>query len=897
MRLLDSIRFRMAALFQRTKLRAELEDELRSHIQHRADDLERSGISRAEAERRARLEFGGQARFKEECKEAAGGTFIESVWHDLRYAIRLLRKSPGFTIAAVLTLAVAIGANSVVFGALNALILRPLNVPQAQSLYSIERAGDRWAYESYPNYLDLRERSRSFDDLAAYNMTQVGLDTGENTSPAWGDEVTGNYFDVLGIQPYLGRLFHASDEHGPNSAPFVVLTYSYWHSHFRDDPGVVGRTVQLNKHPFTILGVAPPTFRGTLLIMSPDFFMPMVNQEQVDGESFLNARGNRWMFMVMGHLKAGVTPAQAIADLNSVGSYLGKNYPTDHGQSFSTGQDQAVQGVTFLLARPGLAGDILGRPVQGFVAGLMLLAGLILLAACANLGSLFAARAADRSREMALRLALGSTRARILRQLFTEAILISLMGGAAGLWGSVELLRSLSVWQPFPQFPLNIPVSPDANVYGVALLLALASGLLFGAVPIRQVLQTDPYGVIKSGSTARAGRRITLRDLLLAGQIAICAVLVTSSMVAVRGLVRSLHTNFGFDPRNILLVETDLHMAGYSDEKEPIMQRRMLDAMASIPGVTSAALVDSPPLHMGWTTSIVFTDDTADLRPANAAATVITFRASPGYFHAAGTTLLAGRDFTWNDDKDAPHAAVINQEFARKMFGSVTKAMGQYYKAKDGTRTQVVGVVEDGKYTANLTEDPQSVVFLPILQSPSSDTWLVLRSSGDQQRLAVAIKSKLRDLDAGLPCLIQTWNQSMNGALFAPRVATVSLGLLGVLGAMLSVTGIFGMAAYSVSKRRRELGIRIALGAQPKEVLQAALGRPFKLLAFGSAAGLLLGILASRVLASIVYQATPRDPLVLAGVVFAMFLLGLFATWIPAQRALSVDPSILMRDE
>jgi predicted permease len=385
--------------------------------------------------------------------------------------------------------------------------------------------------------------------------------------------------------------------------------------------------------------------------------------------------------------------------------------------------------------------------------------------------------------------------------------------------------------------------------------------------------------------------------LLLAGQIAICAVLVTSSMVAVRGLVRSLHSNFGFDPRNVLLVDTDLHMAGYTDEKQPIMQRRMIDAMASIPGVASAALVDSPPMHMGWTTSIVFTSETADLRAANAAATIILFRASPGYFHAADTTLLAGRDFTWNDDKDSPHVAVINQEFARKMFGSLTKSLGQYFKAKDGTRTQVVGVVEDGKYTANLTEDPQSVVFLPILQSPSSETWLVLRSGGDQQLLAGAVKSKLRDLDAGLPCLVQTWNESMNGALFAPRVATVSLGLLGVLGAMLSVTGIFGMAAYSVSKRRRELGIRIALGAQPREVLRAALGRPFKLLAFGSATGLLLGILASRVLASIVYQATPRDPLVLAGVVFAMFLLGLFATWIPAQRALSVDPSILMREE
>ena len=258
-----------------------------------------------------------------------------------------------------------------------------------------------------------------------------------------------------------------------------MLTYAYWHTHFQDDRGVVGRVVQLNKHPFTIIGVAPPEFHGTLLFFSPDFFVPIVNQEQVEGRNVLNARGSRWIFMVMGHLKPGVTPAQAIADLNSIGSYLEKTYPKDDGQ------------MTFTLARPSLLGDYLGRPVRAFMTGLMLLAGLILLAACANLGSLFAARAADRSREVALRLALGSSRTRILRQLFTEAVMISLMGGAVGLWGSVVLLRGLSVWQPFPQFPINLPVSPDANVYGVALLLALASGFLFGAVPVRQVLRTE----------------------------------------------------------------------------------------------------------------------------------------------------------------------------------------------------------------------------------------------------------------------------------------------------------------------------------------------------------------------------------------------------------------------
>ena len=888
-------------LFNSAARRAQeerLREEIAEHIALQTAENLRAGLPPVEARRQAMLKFGGIEAMKEDYRAERGMLLIENLVRDIRFALRMLRKSPGFTAVAVATLALGIGANSVVFGILNALILRPLNVPQAESLYGIERGNDKAVNHSYPDYLDLRDRNRSFEDLAAYNVASVGLDTGNNPSGAWLLEVTGNYFDALGVQPYLGRFIHASDERGPNSAPYIVLTYAYWHSHFQDDRSVVGRTVQLNKHPFTILGVAPQEFRGTLSFVFPDFWVPIVNQEQVEGVNVLNERGNHVMLMVLGHLKPGVTPAQAVADLDSIGSDLEKAYPKDDGH------------MTFTLIRPGLTGDWLGGPLRAFLTGLMLLAGLILLAACANLGSLFAARAADRSREMAVRLALGATRIRILRQLFTEAILISLIGGAVGLWGSILLMQALSVWQPLPTAPLQIPVTPDANVYAVALLLSLASGFLFGAVPVRQVLHTDPYQVIKSGLTGTVGRRITVRDLLLVAQIAICAVLVTSSMVAVRGLMRSLHSSFGFEPRNAMLVETALSVAGYTADKAPAMQKRMIDALETIPGVKSVGSVDRLPLYYGANSVNVFTDKTTDLRPANAAAEAVIYNISPEYFDAAQTTLLAGRTLTWHDDKNAPRVAVVNREFASKIFGSATSALHGYYKAKDGSRIQVVGIVEDGKY-GSLSEDPQPAMFLPVLQSPSTLMCLVVRSNGpsngsdsngvslnnNTQQLVAAIKSKLTDLDAGLPFTIRTWNQELESALFPSRMATLSLGVLGVLGAMLSVTGIFGLAAYSVSKRKRELGIRMALGAQPKEVLQAALGRPFKLLAFGSVAGLLLGILASRVLASIVYQATPRDPLVLAGVVVAMALLGLLATWIPAQRALSLDPVILLRED
>ena len=874
-----------ARFFHRSQVENDMEEELRSHIQHRADDLERSGLARAEAERRARIEFGGYAKWKEQSHQALGGNVIETLLQDLRFSLRVLRKSPGFTLAAVLTLAVAIGANAVVFGILNALILRPLNVPQSESLYAIERGRDQAINHSYPDYLDLRDRNRSFDSLAAYDLAAAGLDTGKDLSSVWVQEVTGNYFDVLRTQPYLGRFFHASDEHGPNSAPYIVLPWAFWHSHFQDDRGVVGRVVQLNKHPFTILGVGPPGFRGNLLFLSPDFWVPIVNQEQIQGASILNARQNRTILMVLGHLRPGVTPAQAIADLNSIGAWLEKTYPKDDGQ------------MTFSLTHPGLAGDWFGQPLQAFLMGMMLLAGLILLAACANLGSLFAARAADRSREVALRLALGSSRNRILRQVFTEAVLISLVGGVAGLAGSVVLLRALSVWQPLETAPIRVPVNPDAKVYLVALLLALASGFLFGAVPVRQILRTNPYEVVKSGSIVRVGRRMTVRDLLLVVQIAICAVLVTSSMVALRGLVRSLHSSFGFDPRNVMLVSADMTMGGYSGDKVPAMQRRVIDALAAIPGVKAVGSIDRPQLHYGANADTVFADKTTDLRPANAAAEPMMYRISPEYFTAAGTALLAGRALTWHDDKNSPRVAIVNREFAVKLFGSVTSAVGAYYKRSDGARIQVVGIVENGKY-ASLTEDPQPAMFLPIPQSPTSQATLIVRSNRTPQQLTAAIKSTMRDLDPGLPVDMCTWSQELNdAALFASRMATVSLGVMGALGAMLAITGIFGMAAYSVSKRLRELGIRVALGAQRKEVLQAALGRPLKLLVLGSAVGLILGLLATKVLAYIVYQATPRDPLVLAGVVLAMAFLGLLATWIPAQRALSVNPLILLREE
>jgi len=882
MRLLGPLVSAITAPFRRSRMERDMDDELRSHIQHRADDLERSGVPRRQAERRARVEFGGYERYKVESHEASGGTWLESLARDLRVGLRMLRKSPGFTMTALATLALAIAANAVVFSIVNALILHPLNVPEPKTLVMIER--DQLPSNSIPDYFDLRDRNHAFDGLIAYSISPAGLNSTGSPEPIWLYEASGNYFDVLRVQPALGRFFHSSDEHGPNSAPYIVLSHGYWQSQFQSDPAVVGRVVRLNNLAYTILGVAPREFRGTERFFAPDLWVPLVDQQQIDGSMDLNSRGARGTWVV-GRMKMGVSPAQGAADLNSIASWLAKTYPRD---------DEAIK---FSLARPGLLGDMLGGPVRAFLAGLTLLAGLILLAACANLGSLFAARASDRSREVAVRLSLGSTRGRILRQLLTEAMLVSLGGGVLGLAASLPLLRALSAWQPLPNIPINVPVNPDARTYFLALTLALLSGLLFGLVPVRQVMKADPYQRIKSNAIGSAtGRRLMLRDILLAGQIAVCAVLVTSSLVAVRGMVRSLHSNFGFVPENAIQVYTDVAMGGYRGDSARALQRRMLDTVAAVPGVKAAGFADRVPLNLGWNDSSVFTDSTTDYKPSNVTTYANQYSVSPGYFQAAATTLLQGRTFTWRDDHNSPLVAVVNQEFARLLFGSESRAIGGHFKVWGGQRVQVVGLVENGKYKT-LSEAPQPAMFFPILQRPSSDTWLIVRSDRDAREMAGSLQQVLRNLNTGLPFTINPWTKELDTALFAARAASMALGVLGVLGAMLAVTGIFGMAAYSVSKRLRELGIRIALGAGRREVLAAAVGRALRLLAFGSIAGLALGLAATKVLAFIVYQATPRDPLVLGGAMLFMVVVGLVATWIPARRALAADPLALLRDE
>ena len=803
---------------------------------------------------------------------------------DLRYGVRQLRRSPSFAITAVVTLALGIGANVVAFGVLNAVLLKPGDVPQPARLYNVEQKNEGDNSQSYPDYVDFRSRNLTFSDMAVYRLEDAGLSTGKATYKTWYYKVSGNYFDMLGVNPLLGRLFHESDEHGPNSAPYVVLSEPFWRRNFGADPNIAGATVEINKHPFTVIGVAPKEFHGNDLFIWPDYWMPIVEGEDYGTTEFLNGRGNHNLW-VLGRLKEGVTEQQATDDLRGITRELAKQYPnTDDGLGAR-------------LVKPGLMGDVLAGPARSFIAGIMALALLVLLAACTNLASVFAARTADRGRELAIRMAVGSSRWHVLRQLVTEAVLVAMIGGALGTLFSSALLQALTRWQPIAGFPIHVTVNADAQVYFVALLLSVGSGVVFGLVPLRQVWATSSAHLIKTGGAGtEVARRFTFREVLLGVQIALCTLLVTASFVALRGMQRSLRAPLGFVPQGAMLAVTDLHMGGYKDTEAVQVQKRTIEEVGQLPGVESVGTINETPLGTGGSTALVYRQGTSDFRQSNSVFGAKYYSISPGYFAAAGTRRLTGRAFTARDDSKAPPVAIVNERFARSLFGTAASALGQRFRTSDKDLYEIVGVVEDGKYDS-LTEEPMAAMFFPFEQYPDSDTTVVVRSHLAESELAPKIGRVLSGIDPALPFGIYSWNSGLSLVLFPARVATACLGVMGMLAAMLAVTGVFGLAMYSLSKRIRELGIRVALGAQSRHVMRSALGRPLILLIAGSVAGLVLGALASSLLAVIVYEATPRDPVVFVGVTATMILLGLVATWIPARRALRIDPAGLLREE
>jgi predicted permease len=799
---------------------------------------------------------------------------------DIRYALRVLWKSPAFTLVALLTLVLGIGANVLVFGVVNAVLLHPLDVSDPQNLYQLRLkpwTSFKLLTTSYPAYEDLRRRNTTFSGMAGFDgFGEATLKWGNTVKSVTGYAVTGNYFDLLGVQPEVGRFIREADEHGPNSAPFVVLSNNLWRNVFNADPSVIGATVRLDKDPYTVIGVAPAQFHGTEKFDRPDYWIPFVNWDQ----QFLQNRTSMTL-TVLGRLKPGVTPQQGAENLSAIAAQLAKEYP------------QTDTGMPLRLVRPGLFADD-GDVIRGFLYSVTGLALLVLIAACANLASLFAARAWDRSRQLALRVALGASRWRLVRQLMTEAMVVSLIGGTAGLVTARLLLGVLNRWDsPYGHLSVNV----DARVYFVALILTLISALFFGIVPARQAWQSSPLQAMKSGLVdSMPLRRFASRDLLLGAQIAICMLLVTASLVAVRGMMRMLHTPLGFQPQGAMLAETDFKLVEPGGDAPIEKKKAMIEAVRNIPGVAAAGTVSRVPFNGGLRGVPIFQPGTTEFSLNNSVLAPYVFTISPGYLEAAGTRLLGGRDFSWQDTTETPYVAIVNETFAHKMWGN-TSAMGQRFIVR-GRLTEVVGVVEDGKYH-NMQESQQPVAYLSLPQNEQNQMILIVRSRRAQNEMAATLERTLNSLEPDARIKIQSWLAVLGGvnALFPARAASVALCIMGLLAAMLAVTGIFGMAAYNVSRRMKELGIRVALGARTKHVMSTAVGRPITLLVVGSLLGLLSGVLASRLLGQIVYQANPQDPVVVVGAVLTMALLGVAASAIPALRALAVDPSKLLREE
>jgi predicted permease len=878
---------KLSILLGRKRFLNELDEEMAYHRAQAEQEFIATGMTPDAARQAAMRQFGNVTRLREQSHQAV--TFsLETLAQDARFAARQMLRAPGFAITAIVTLTLGITANLIVFGVLQALVLRPLNVPDAGKVMSLAPGG-KGPNLSYQEFRDIRDGNSVFSAVAADRVMDFGLEANGATHSVWGYEVSGQYFEVVNIKPLLGRLLARPDDDHPGAAQVAVLSWAAWKNYFNGDPAIVGKTVRLNKYPYTIIGVTPQGFYGTEKFLQPDIFFPMSNEAQIENFNWLDGRQNHNVWAIV-RIKDGINLAQVRADLNTVASRITKQFPKDE------------EGLTLKVVRPGLLGDALGAPARAFLAGIMALAGIVLLAACANLGSLFAARTADRTRELAIRMAIGSSRWRILRQVLTEAGLIAFLGGLCASALGWAALSSLGAWRPPISFPVQFAVLPQLSLLLAAAVLSLVAAGLFGIMPLRQILKTDPNDAIKSGvGLSAAGRRWALRDLLLAAQIALCCVTVTAAFVALRGLGRSLNMDLGFRPVNAVRTHFDLSQAGYSNETAASFQRRLLAAASQLPGVEAIGYANTTPLAIDQSGMAIFAPQTTEMRPANTAFWAAYYSVSPGYLAAAGTSLLAGRDISYVDGAKSPPVAIINQEFAHRLFHE-DAVVGRYFKNLSGHPIQIVGIVANGKYNT-LNEEPAAALFFPMEQVGNTTTSLIVRTHSDPagatvREMEAAIRKTIHDLDPGIPVQESgAWIGQLGLQLFPAQVATVALSLFGAFGVVLSMTGTFGLASYSVSKRLRELSIRVALGAQAKQILTTALGPMLLLLGIGSTVGLGLGVAASRLLSAVVYQASAQDPFVLAAVAFTMLLTGLLSVVNPIRRALQIDPASILRDQ
>jgi len=798
----------------------------------------------------------------------------------LKYALRTLIRHRSYSILGLLTLGLAIGANAVVFSVARGLLLRPLPIADADRVYFVAPAG--MFSNSFPAYRDLRARNRTFADLAGYRIAPMALNTDTGSRRVWGYLATGNYFSMLGVRPAVGRLFTDADDATPGAAPFVVLSYQFWRAAFAGDPQVSGRIIRINDRPYTILGVAPAGFIGTEVIYRPDVWIPMAMQAQIEGRSWLDNRFTK-NTMVLGRLAPSVSSAAAAADLSSISTLLAREHPNSDSPA------------RFQLTRAGLFGDGVRAPARAMVTGVLILAVLVLLTACANMGSLLAARVIDRTREIGIRLALGARRLELIRDITTETLTLTALATVAGYLVAAGILEQLTAWTP-ADLPFQVDVNPDGVVMAFAATAAIAAAVIASVAASRRAW-TVRLPLLTSSQTVTIGgarRRWSAREWLLMVQVAACTLLLTASAVAIQSVRAAASAPIGIRPDSFGVVVLDVGLLGYSREQTLAFDRQVVAAVSRVGGVTRTAITTSIPLAIDQSSTGVFREGETNFAP-DRSFEVGYYHVTPGYFETVGTRLVAGRDFTDLDDRMHPSVAIVNETFARRVIGT-TNAVGRRFQT-GGRLVEIVGITEDGKYRT-LTESPQLVLFRPRTQIADSNVAVLVRSRRPIDEIVPEVRAAVSALDPRVPVLYQGVAKDVISLAFLPSTAAgIALSAFGALALLLAITGVYSIAAFAVSRRTRDIGIRMAVGARRPQVLRSVLGRIAVCVGVGGTVGLAGGTAASQFLTTILYGAAPRDPVVVLPVVAMLTIVAIIATLAPARRAVRVDPVVALRAE
>ncbi len=820
---------------------------------------------------------------------------MDEILKDLRYAARMLLKNPGFTLVAVLALGLGIGANTAIFSVFNGMLWRPLAAPEPQQLVVLASKAKGSAFGpplSYPDLLDFRQLKAVYADLAGYTASPVSFAVDGKPERAWSEMVSGSYFSVLGLRAAEGRLFAEDEGWVPGKDTIIVLDYKYWQRRFAGDRGVIGRKVEVNQHAFTIIGVAPEAYHGAYYFLEPDFYLPLSTIAVLDPTNATTLTDRNAGFLrTLGRLQPGVTAAQATAAMEPTMRRLSEEFPEGH-------RDVSIEAIPELKARPE-------PEIGGFMAVAMMvfmvLVGLVLLIACANVANLILARANGRRKELATRTAMGATRWRMIRQMLTESLLLAFCGGLAGLafarWAALALMAiHIPTDIPLRLFDLQL----DWRIFAYSFVIATLTGVIAGIFPAWKASRTDLAEVLKAGGRSggsSAGHQ-RFRNALVVAQVAVSLLLLACAGFFIRSFQNSAHVDMGFRIDHTLMMSMDLGLQSYSEERGQRFFRVLQERVRNVPGVREAAIAANIP--MGYDNSVVnvygeglATDE------KSAAETVIADDVQSGYFEAQGVAIIGGRGFNQGDTAQSPKVAVINEEFAKKVWPGQSALGKTFHTEKNGPPIQVVGLTRTGKYLF-LYEPPQPFVYFPLAQRYHASGTLVVRTEGDPQKLTSALREQIHEMDAGLPVYSITTMEAhveFGKPLLPARLGAMVVGAFGVLGLILASVGVYGVVSYSVSQRTREIGIRTALGAQSGNVLGMVLKQGMGMALVGTTVGIALALLLFRGLRSMLYGVNSIDVATL-GVVSALLLAVAFlASYVPALRATRVDPIVALREE